>query len=74
MEKSGNFVVKDSFSANLSILIQSFLGEHGTRSPKTVLDTHKNLIVVWKSHGEVREFHSFWRLDTLKINLYFAAN
>ena len=30
---------------------ETFLGEHAPRSPLTVLDIHKNLIVVWKSQG-----------------------
>ena len=40
-----------SFAANLSILILKILGggEHAPRPSKTVLDTLKNLIVVWKS-------------------------
>ena len=29
----------------------NFLGEHALRPPKTVLDTHEDLIVVWKSQG-----------------------
>ena len=30
---------------------ENFLGEHAPGPPLTVLDTHKNLIVVWKSQG-----------------------
>ena len=47
--------------------IENFLGEHAPRSPSTVLDTYRNLIVVWKNHEKAREFHPFWRLDTLLI-------
>ena len=72
--KSGNFVVKvREFCCKKFIFIQSehpnfdnFLGEHAPRPPKTVLNTHKNLIVVWKSQRKVKEFHYFWGLDTLK--------
>ena len=46
---------------------ETFLGEHGPRPPLTVLDTHKNLIVVWIKQGKVREFHPFWRLGTLIV-------
>ena len=31
------------------------------------LDVRKNLIIVEKSQGKLREFHPFWRLDTLVI-------
>ena len=30
---------------------ENFLEEHAPRLPLTVLETHKNLIVVWKSQG-----------------------
>ena len=57
--------VKFFFGKSEHLNFENFPGEHAPRPPLTVLDTHKNLIMVWKSHGKVKEFHPFWRPDTL---------
>ena len=46
-EKVREFIFSQSELPNF----ENFRGEHAPRSPLTALDTHKNLIVVWKSQG-----------------------
>ena len=47
--------VKFIFSQSDRPNFENLLGEHAPRPLLTVLDTHKNLIVVWKSQGKVSE-------------------
>ena len=66
-EKSGNFLknrkvrqfccyYKLIFSQSEHSNFENVLGEQAPGPPKTVLGTHKNLILVWKSEGKSRNF------------------
>ena len=58
--------VKSIFSQSKHPDFENFPGEHASKPPNVVLDTHENLIVVWKSQGKVRDCYPVWRLDALK--------
>ena len=45
------YCMKFIFSQSEHPHFENFLGDHAPRAPLTVFDTHKNLIVVWKSQG-----------------------
>ena len=67
LEMSGNFDAKIKsqgifccakfiFSQSEHPNVETFPGEHALRPSLTVLGTHRNLIVVWKSQGKSGNF------------------